>query len=288
MTGLGVLSACASHVKQSPPPAAPEPGSVPPTGSFETEWNRAAAASAPGSPSKEWERQANRTIERAYGTALDSCVTRLDSGDPATASYERFVLDIARDGSVRHVWSAAESSILTCVRASLGQTQFAPPPYDGYPLGLVLDLSGTVDQSEVHDLAELPRLSRPAPGRITSDEAMQTAIRDMGSREGKLYVPAFASTFGELLNSSLVKCMTIPPLESERLLRGYRLIIEIAADGKTRRLLVEPDPEPSSSNPFRSPRADCLRDGLGHARLTTPPWDGFWVHFGLDNPPPAR
>ncbi len=287
LTGLGVLSACASHVEQSRPPAAPVETSAPQAWSFETEWRRAAVESAPGSPAAAWELDANPTTERAYGTAFDSCVPQHDSGGQGDASRQRFVLDIAQDGSVRQVWSESESPLAACVRESLGRTQYAPAPYDGYRLGLILDLDDAIDLSETSILAQLPRLPRPAPGPITSYDATRTAIRDMGTLEGQTYMEMLTSTFGELFSSGLMKCMTIPPLESERSLRGYSLIIEIAADGASRRLLVEPNPETPASEPLQSPRADCLHDVFDHARLAAPPWDGFWVQMGLDNPPPG-
>jgi hypothetical protein len=279
MLGLGMLSACATHEQQSRQPAAPAATSVPQVWSFETEWTRAASGSASGSAGQAWERSVNPTVEHAYGAVLDDCATQRNSGDPGANSDQRLVLDIAQGGNVRQVWSETDSPLLTCARASLSRTRFAPPPLDGYRLGLVLDL-GNPDMP-----SQFPRLPRPMPGPISSYEAMRLAITDMGTQEGRPYMESFSSTFLAFFRSNLEKCMTIPLLETERSLRGYGLIIEIASDGTTQRMLVEPDPETSASEQFQSPRVDCLRDGLSRAKLAMPPWDGFWLYMGLNNPP---
>ncbi len=284
LIGLGVLSACATHEQQSRQPAAPVAASVPQAWSFETEWARAAAESSSGSAGQTWERFLNRTLERAYGAVLDDCAAQRISGDRGISSDQRFVLDVAQDGSVRQVWSETDSPLLICARASLGRTRFAPPPMDGHRLGLLLDLDDT-DDTDVP--TRFTRLPRPVPGPITSDEAMRLATTDTNTEEGQPYMESFASTFHTYFRSNLERCMTIPLIETERSLLGYGLIIEIALDGTTQRVLVEPDPETSASEKFQSPRADCLREGLSRARLATPPWDGFWAYMVLDNPPPG-
>jgi hypothetical protein len=281
LLALGALSACATHEQQSRQPAVPVAASVPQAWSFETEWARAAAESAPGSAGQAWERSKTPIVERAYGAVIDDCATPYDHGDPGATSDQRFVLEIAESGSVRQVWSENDSPLLTCARASLSRTQFAPLPMDGYRLGLLLDLGDPGLPQEI------PRLPRPAPGVISSYEAMRMAATDMGTQEGQTYMESFFSTFEAVLLPIADKCMTIPLHETERSLDGYSLFIEIATDGTTQRVLVEPDPESSASEHFQSPRADCLRDGLGRVSLATPPWDGFWVFMGLGNPPPG-
>lgn len=278
LMGLGMLAACATHERQVGQPEAPVATSPPQAWSFETEWARAAAESAPGSAGQEWEQSINPTVERAYGAVVDSCATPYNSSDPGATSNQRFVLDIAESGSVRQVWSENDSPLLTCARASLSRAQFAPPHMDGYRLGLLLDLG------DPDSLQEISRLPRPAPGVISSYEAMRMAATDMGTPEGQTYMEGFFPTFEAVFLPIVEKCMRIPLHETEGSLNGYSLFIEIAADGTTQRVLVEPDPETSESEQFQSPRADCLRDGLGRARQEAPPWNGFWVYLGLDNP----
>ena len=86
--------------------------SVPQAWSFETEWARAAATTAPGSAGQAWERSINPTVERAYGAVIDDCGTPYNSGDPGAISDQRFVLDIAESGSIRQVWSENDSPLL--------------------------------------------------------------------------------------------------------------------------------------------------------------------------------
>jgi hypothetical protein len=277
---LGMLSACATHEQQSRQPAAPVAASVTQEWSFAEEWTRAAAESAPGSAGLAWEQSVNPTVEQAYGAVLDDCAMQRNSGDPATNSGQRLVLDVAASGSVRQVWSEFDSPLLTCARAVLSGARFEPPPMDGYRLGLVLHLG------EPEMASEFPRLPRPMPGSISSGEALRLAITDMGSQEGRRYMERFSATFLAYLSPSLTKCMSIPLVEFKQSLRGLQLILEIAADGTAQRVLVEPDPETAAPEPLRSPRTDCLRDSLSRAKLAMPPWDGFWLYVVLDNPPP--
>ena len=268
---LSMLTACASHVQQ------PEQSAS----TFAAEWARAVADPASGTAGEAWERGADPAIELAYGVALDSCDIDHYPGDTGAALNQRFVLDIAQDGAVRQVWSETDSPLLTCVRASLGRARFPPPPFDGYRQGLLLDLTQWESQEP------LPRLPRPAQGSINPDEARRLAIADTNTEEGVPYMQLLATSFAQTLDSTLLKCMAIPLLKSERSLRGYGLIFEVSADGTPQRVLVTPEPELSAPEAFQSPRADCLRGGLSRARLTAPPWDGFWVYMGLDNPPPG-
>ena len=279
--GLGLQSACATHEQESRQPAAPVATSGPPAWSFDTEWAKAAAESAPGSAVQAWEQSNNPTVEQAYGSVLDDCETLSNPDDPGTHPGQRLVLVIADDGSVREVWSEIDSPLLTCARASLSRVRFAPPPVDGYRLGLVLDLG------EPGLPSDFPPLPRPKPGPISSDEALRLAITDIASEEGQAYMERSAAAFMEVIRANLTRCMSIPLLESERSLRGYRLIIEIGSDGVARRSLVKPEPEVSVSEEFDSPRAMCLLDGLIDAPLAVPPWDGFWADLILDNPLPA-
>lgn len=281
MLALGMLAACATHERKAQEPAVPVATPAPRAWSFEEEWARAADASAPGSAGQAWERSNNPTVEGAYGAVVDDCATPYNPSDPGATSDQRFVLDIAGSGIVRQVWSQHDSPLLTCARESLGRTRFSPPPTDGYRLGLLLDLG---DPESPHQVERLPR---PAPGSITSYEAMRMAVTDMATQEGQPYVQQFHSKVPEVFLSRFVNCMNVPLLENEQSLRGYGLIIEIAADGTTQRVLVESDPEAPVAQQFLSPRADCLRDALSDAKLPTPPWDGFWVYMGLDNPPPG-
>lgn len=278
--GLGLQSACATHEQQARQPTVPATTSVPEAWNFEAEWAKAVAESAPGSAGHAWEQSVNPALEQAYGSVLDECEAQRNLDDPGFHSGQRLILVIANTGRVRRVWSETDSPLLTCARESLGRAQFAPPPVDGYRLGVTLHLG------EPGLPSDFPRLPRPLPGPISSDEAMRLAITDMSSKEGQPYVQRFSSAFLEHFRSNLARCMSVPLLESERSLLGYRLIMEIGSDGVTRRIMVEPDPEVSASVPFQSPRADCLRDGLSDAELAVPPWDGFWVYLGLDNPPP--
>lgn len=279
--GLGLLSACATQEQQSRQQTASIAAPVSPAWSFETEWARAAAESAPGSAVHAWERAVNPTVEQAYGAVLDDCESLRNPDDPGFHSAQRVILVIARSGSVRVVWSETDSPLLTCARASLNRAQFTPPPVDGYRLGLQLHLG------EPGLPSDFERLPRPPPGPVSSDEAIRLAVTDMASEEGQAYVQRFSSAFTEYVGLTLQRCMTIPLLDSERLLRGYGLIIEIGLDGVAQRSLVRPDPEVSASEEFWSPRAMCLLDGMLDAPLAVPPWDGFWMFVGLANPPPA-
>lgn len=281
MVALGMLSACATPERKAQKPAAPVATPAPRAWDFEKEWARAGVESAAGSAGQAWERSNNPNVESAYGAVIDDCATPYDSSDPGATSDQRFVLDIAGSGIVRQVWSEHDSPLLSCARESLSRTRFAPPPTDGYRLGLLLDLGGPESPHQIE------RLPRPAPGSITSYEAMRMAVTDMGTQQGQPYMQKFHSKVPEFFRSSFEKCMSIPLLETEHSLRGYGLILEIAADGTTQRVLVEPDPEAPVAEKFQSPRADCLRDALSGAKLAAPPWDGFWVYMGLDNPPPG-
>jgi hypothetical protein len=279
LVALGMLSACATHEHKGQKPTGPVATPAPRAWDFEEEWARAGVESAPGSAGQAWERSSNPTVESAYGAVIDDCATPHDSSDPGATSDQRFVLDIAGSGMVRQVWSEHDSPLLSCARESLGRTRFAPPPTDGYRMGLLLDLGDPESPQRIE------RLPRPAPGSITSYEAMRMAVTDMATQEGQPYMQQFHAKVPEVFLPGFVKCMNIPLLENEQSLRGYGLILEIAADGTAQRVLVEPVPQAPVAEQFRSPRADCLHDALSTATLATPPWDGFWVYMGLDNPP---
>ena len=262
--GLGSMSGCASVSDEAPTtpapvatPTEPEPMDPQVAPTFESLWDGARQDST-NPAGRAWESVNNPSLERALDAAFAQCGQNTSTGLPAVQEDLYFVLVMTTDGQVGATASRPASKVVDCIRTSLAETRFTAPPWDGYRFGIV-------------QLAPRPVAGRSAlPASATFAEAFMQSVSDASTVEGQQWIVAHMAEIGAALTPMMQGC----PALAQRIMRGEaQLVFEIAADGRTRRVLWD----------VATNDTECGTSYLTKVELPPPPFDGLW--FGMVSSP---